>query len=232
VDYSGRSVSPLSADATSSNSQSPYGSPQWNAMPTMQQPVEQYYLPASTIDYSVAGPSSYPVYEMPRTAELTIDTSFNMSYNTNQNYYTHTSSASSACSGSPISYHAPSPPMTLISPVSDASSESRAPASGPARAGRRKAGSPSAPKKVHKCTLCNKSMSRNYDLHRHLQSVHGIGERADGAGAEVRKAGWGCQACGKCFSRKDSMQRHQRDDGCRVLSASATSSDREDSLRL
>jgi hypothetical protein len=230
IDISGRSASPQSADALSSGSHSPYGTPEWHHVVPSAQPAESYYLPGVMHDYdwsaqaAAAGPSTYPYYEEPRS-HLTIDTSLPASYLPNASYYSHPSSATSASSGSPVS----SPPLSLLSPLSD-SSETRAPASGPARGGRRKgAAGAGAPKKVHRCTLCQKTMSRNYDLHRHLLSVHGIGERVDADGVD-RKGGWGCSTCGKCFSRKDSMQRHQRDDGCRtqgVPSSRGPSSDRE-----
>jgi hypothetical protein len=116
---------------------------------------------------------------------------------------------SSTSSGSPLS----SPPP------------SRAPSSGPARAARRAGASPGSPpasarpKKTHQCGLCHKTMSRNYDLHRHLQSVHGLAP-APSVGEELHMPtgprSWACGACGKAFSRKDSMQRHQRDEGCRT----------------
>lgn len=216
-----------SADALSSGSHSPYGTPEWMPAPA----PESYYL-APAAEYDWTG----PLFEDART-QLTINTSMSVSYSAPApSFYSHShssSATSASSSGSPVSFHAPSP----LASEPESATVARASASGPARAGRRKpaAASPGAPKKVHKCSLCQKTMSRNYDLHRHLLSVHGLGDRTDTEGVD-RKAGWCCNACGKCFSRKDSMQRHQRDDGCRTQSTTTpsrgASSDRDEHMHL
>jgi hypothetical protein len=150
--------------------------------------------------------------------------------------YADASAAYGAAYGGPADYFShPSTPTSGTSPSSSASSPlpspppSRAPSSGPARAAKRtaKPGSPTSgkPKKMHQCGLCAKTMSRNYDLHRHLQSVHGLPAPVTPGEDVNTPAGpraWACGACGKAFSRKDSMQRHQRDEGCRALPAPRT----------
>lgn len=215
----GRSCSPQTTDSASASSHSPYGSPSWHSTPVTQHMDQYFPVPSTThYEYPTAGPSNYSMYEQPRV-ELSINTSFNGQYSS---YYPHYGSSSSTDS-SPTSVRAPSPQTCPISPGSD-SSESRAPASGPTRGGRRKGGSSATPKKIHQCSICHKTMSRNYDLHRHLHSVHGVstGMGPESDSPDGRKHGWSCQACGKCFSRKDSMQRHQRDDGCRVIAAASS----------
>lgn len=108
---------------------------------------------------------------------------------------------------SPISPTSPSFSAAHFSPSSSTSQPG-----GPTRSqrGQTRSTSPIASvKKRHVCAICGKSVSRNFDLTRHMESVHHQGVSMSG---EER---YRCTECGKAFSRRDSLQRHQRDDGCR-----------------